>query len=76
MCAGEGHHLNHRVHEAHVLRDTDTISYRQTPAYARAVTAAAIQKARIRHHVHELWVQNVGQATSGLLRCYGFYRTS
>ena len=53
-----------------MLRDTDTIPYRQTAAYARAVALAALQRASIRHHVHELWAQNIGQHTSGWMRCH------
>ncbi len=59
-----------------MTRDPDSIPYRKTADYARAVTMAAIQRARMRHHVHELWAQNVGQSTSGMMRRPRFAHTT
>jgi hypothetical protein len=57
------------------IRDTDAIPYRRTQAYAEAVAKAAIQRARLRHHAHELWAQGVGQATSAVMRRAWYGRT-
>ena len=54
-----------------MIRDTDTIPYRKTRAYARAVVAAALQKASIHHRVCQLWPSESGQSTSGMLRTAG-----
>jgi hypothetical protein len=51
-----------------MTRDTDTIPYRRTQAYARAVVAAALQRAAVRHHRAELWPSQRGQSTSGVMR--------
>ena len=51
-----------------MIRDTDTIPYRKSAAYARAVVAAALQRAAVRHHVHELRDQGNKPATSAVLR--------
>jgi hypothetical protein len=50
-----------------MTRDTE-LPYRKTRAYARAVAAAAIQKAAIRHRVGQLWPSQSGQSTSGAMR--------
>lgn len=51
-----------------MIRDTDTIPYRRTQAYARAVVAAALQRAAVRHHVHELTTHGGRLTTSAVLR--------
>lgn len=51
-----------------MTRDTDSIPYRKTQAYARAAVAAAIQKAAMRHHTRQLWPSQSGQSTSGAMR--------
>ena len=49
-------------------QDTVNLPYRRTQAYARAVVAAALQRAAVRHHVHELRDQGNKPATSAVLR--------
>lgn len=51
-----------------MIRDTDNIPYRKTAAYKRALVAAALQKAAMRHQKRELWPSQSGQSTSGMLR--------
>jgi hypothetical protein len=51
-----------------VIRDTDSIPYRKTQAYARAAAAAALQKAAMHHRVGQLWPSQAGQSTSGAVR--------
>lgn len=51
-----------------MTRDTSTIPYRKTSAYARAVVAAALQKAAMHHKARELWPSQSGQSTSGAMR--------
>lgn len=58
-----------------MIRSPDAIPYRWTRQYADNVVKAAIQRASIRHKVSELWMQDVGQATSGLMRCRWFRNT-
>ena len=51
-----------------MIRDTEAIPYRQTAAYRRAREEAQRQKDGMKHRVQELWAQNVGNSTSGMLR--------
>lgn len=51
-----------------MIRDFANTPYRRTAAYARAVAAAAIQKARMHHRVGTLWPSQSGQSTSGAVR--------
>lgn len=48
--------------------DLQNVPYRKTPAFARAVAAAALQKAAMRHRVGTLWPSQAGQSTSGAVR--------
>jgi hypothetical protein len=51
-----------------VIRDTEAIPYRQTAGYRRAREVAEAQRSQITHRVAELWAQNIGNSTSGMLR--------
>jgi hypothetical protein len=51
-----------------MYRDLENVPYRETPAYARAVAQAAIQRAAMRHQVRTLWPSQSGQSTSGMVR--------
>ena len=57
----------HRAERASV-RDIEAIPYRWTAAYKRAAEAARAQRAGMHFRVCELWAQNVGNSTSGMLR--------
>lgn len=51
-----------------MVRDPAMVPYRASREYARACVAAALQRARIRHRVRELWTDGVGQSTSAVVR--------
>lgn len=51
-----------------MYRDLENVPYRKTREHARAVAAAAIQRAAMRYRVAQLWPSENGQSTSGALR--------
>lgn len=57
-----------RKAEDAVARDTETIPYRQTAFYRDNAEKARQQRGRMHFRVQELWAQNVGNSTSGMLR--------
>lgn len=51
-----------------MLRDTDTIPYRKSAAYARTLVAAAIQRAAVHHRTGELTEPGGRLTTSAVMR--------
>ena len=51
-----------------MLRDTDTIPYRKSAAYARAVVTAALQRAAVHHRTGELTEPGARLTTSAVMR--------